>query len=338
MPKAVHLTKSGSAETAEFSVVDAPAKVAGPGQVVVQMKLCPVNPADIFSIMGVYPGFQPSALPAVPGLEGMGVVSSVGEGVTEFKEGQRVVPFLLLDEAKNGRGSWQQEVVVSTDLVVAVPDAVSDASAAQLVVNPFTALLMIRDITKDAAKGSWVIQSAAGSVLGRQVIQLCKHFGFKTINLVRRPEQAAELEAIGADAVLCPATCPDIAGMVRELTGGEMCVGGLDAVGGDMTAVITSAVKNGGTALLYGAMAGLEFKGSIVDCLFRGVVVRGFWVTPYIASNLSSAKPIAAELLDLMARGVVVPHSGETFPAEKISDAVKASVQAARGGKVLINF
>jgi mitochondrial enoyl-[acyl-carrier protein] reductase / trans-2-enoyl-CoA reductase len=167
---------------------------------------------------------------------------------------------------------------------------------------------------------------------------MAKHHGYKTINIVRRPEQAAELEAIGADAVICPATCHDIPAKVKELTGGKMAIGGLDAVGGETTALITGSVANGGLVLIYGAMAGLQFTGSIVDTLFRDVTIKGFWVTPVIGRNIAQAKPVATEILDLMEKGVVVPHSGEKFPAEKISDACKASVAAARGGKVLITF
>lgn len=58
----------------------------------------PVNPADVFSLMGVYPGFAPGSLPAVPGLEGMGVVEAVGEGATKLRVGQRVVPLVICGE------------------------------------------------------------------------------------------------------------------------------------------------------------------------------------------------------------------------------------------------
>lgn len=58
----------------------------------------PVNPADVFSLMGVYPGFTPASLPAVPGLEGMGVVEAVGEGATKLRVGQRVVPLVICGE------------------------------------------------------------------------------------------------------------------------------------------------------------------------------------------------------------------------------------------------
>ena len=82
---------------------------------------------------GVYPGFTPASLPAVPGLDGYGVVEKNGPGASKFPAGARVVaaPWPV----KEGRGTWQQYVAVPEAALVAVAEGVSDADAAQFLVR-----------------------------------------------------------------------------------------------------------------------------------------------------------------------------------------------------------
>lgn len=237
---------------------------------------------------------------------------------------------------KAGRGSWADYVTFKATDVCPVPDGVSDEAAAQFVVNPWTAWAMLKELAPPA--GAYVVQTAAGSVLGRQLIQMAAHLGVKTINIVRRADVAGELKALGADEVLVHGV-DDVAARVRELTGGAGAWGGVDCVGGDWTAAVTGAVRNGGTVLVYGAMSGLTFQGSIVDLTFRDVALRGFWITPFISSKgVAYCHALAAELWPLLSAGVVTPYAGAVFPLERAADAVAASTAAARGGKVLLQM
>jgi NADPH:quinone reductase-like Zn-dependent oxidoreductase len=184
--------------------------------------------------------------------------------------------------------------------------------------------------------GKYIIQSAAGSTLGRQLITVAKKQGLKTINLVRRAEQAEELLALGADVVLCTET-DDIAARVKEVTGGEGAWGAVDAVGGPLVQRITGAVRDGGFVYIYGAMSGLEFVGSIVDVLFRGITIKGFWLNVYLSSISPERKAaVFSEVVGWLADGTLAPFCGERFPLEQVADAVKASQATARGGKVLL--
>lgn len=237
---------------------------------------------------------------------------------------------------KGGNGSWQDQLVIAEDACFPVPDDVDDVAAAQFVVNPFTAWMMLSELAIPA--GEWLIQTAAGSALGKQMIAMAKHKGVRTINLVRRAEQAEELRALGADVVLCTAT-DDVPARVKEVTGGRGAYGGVDCVGGDLTAAVTASLRAGGTLLIYGAMSGLEYKGSIVDVTFRDVRIRGFWVTPWAeAAGLARVHALADELWPLFSSGAVRPVAGQIFPLEKAKEALLASVAAARGDKVLIQF
>ena len=167
----------------KLQVMEAPIPVPGPGEVLVHMRMRPVDPADFFSIMGVYPGFQAKAGPdAVPGLEGMGVIAKLGGGDTKgFKVGARVVP-MNWGKAQTGSGTWTEYLVAKVEDLVDVPDNVSDESASQLLVNPLTAIAMLDLLAAPA--GKFVLQSAGGSALGKQFIQIAKSKGLKTISTV----------------------------------------------------------------------------------------------------------------------------------------------------------
>ena len=108
-----------------LSVVEGPVPVPQDGEILVRVTARPVNPADVFSIMGVYPGFAPKALPATPGLEGAGIIADAN-GNTTLSVGQRGVVF---PSAVTGDGSWQEYVVVKASSFLPVPDSVSDAVA-----------------------------------------------------------------------------------------------------------------------------------------------------------------------------------------------------------------
>ncbi len=158
---------------------------------VLRMIARPINPSDLLTIAGEY-GRLPT-LPAVPGLEGVGTIAALGDG------GWRLDMWVTGSFRLGGGGTWRDTLVVDAARLLPVPDAVSDQSAAQFIVNPVTAWVMLEE-ELGLKPGDWLLQTAAGSTLGRLVIQLAQLRGYKTINLVRRPEQVPELLALGADA------------------------------------------------------------------------------------------------------------------------------------------
>lgn len=95
------------------------------------------------------------------------------------------------------------------------------------------------------------------------VIQVAKHKGIKTINIVRRRDHEKELLELGGDHVLV-STEDDIVAKVDEITGGKKAYAALEPVCGDGTEQIVASVRNEGVCLLYGAMAGMHFKGELV--------------------------------------------------------------------------
>src|SRR5947209_13961214 len=176
-----------------LNVRETPLPEPGPGQVRVRMLASPINPSDLLMVRGEY-GRQPR-LPVTPGFEGVGVVED-GHGLLARRvKGKRVAVL-------NGTsGNWQEHVVVPARQAVPVPDALPDEQAASFFVNPASALVMTRYVLR-VPRGAWLLQTAAGSALGRMVVRLGQRYGFRTLNVVRRREQAEELLRLGGTAAV----------------------------------------------------------------------------------------------------------------------------------------
>jgi NADPH2:quinone reductase len=123
------------------------------------------------------------------------VIDALGEGVDGVAVGQRVITIGVM-------GTWQEYVLADADRVLAVPDGLSLSTAAQLLTNPLTALLLVTS-ELDIQPGEWLLQTAAGSTVGKLVVQLGRHLGFKTINVVRRRSAVDEILELGGTAAIC---------------------------------------------------------------------------------------------------------------------------------------
>ncbi len=254
-----------------------------------------------------------------------------------MKKGQRVVPFIALD-LPNVEGSWQQYVCVKEELVWPVPDSISDEAAAQFVINPWTLYGMLTDLK--VPKGEYVLQTAAGSVLGRQVMQLAKHWGIKTINVVRRGEQKEELKALGADEVICTneeePQEEDVATRVKEITGGKLAYGAIDPVAGTLTKQVVASVRDGGQVFVFGFLGGNDITVGVGD-LFRGVRVTG-WSLYHALTSPERRKVLTNGVSKLMQAKIIVPLMGETYDLADFQLAIKKSTEVAGGGgKVLLS-
>ena len=298
----------------------------GAGQALVRMRARPINPSDLLTVRGLY-GSLPVP-PATPGLEGMGEVAEVGEGVTHLRAGQRVIPLGVA-------GTWQEFVVAPAARLIPVPDSIDDRTAAQFVVNPLTAWIMtVEELALQP--GEWLLQTAAGSTLGRVVLQIARRRGFKTINVVRRRGQAEELKALGADEVICTDD-EDIPERVREVTGAEGLSKAIDAVGGETGAAVMRALGRGGVMLVYGLLSGRPMPIDGGRMIFTSSTVRGFWLGEWMRSAPPERQQaVTGEMLRAMATREIVPPVEAEYPLSEILAAVSHSERPGRSGKVLL--
>jgi mitochondrial enoyl-[acyl-carrier protein] reductase / trans-2-enoyl-CoA reductase len=160
------------------------------GEVLIRILAAPLNPADLNTIEGTY-GVKP-ALPAVPGIEGCGLVEQSNS--PDFSSGDRVI---FLRRA----ATWASHTTVKADALFKVPQEIDPLHAAMLKVNPATAWQLLHSFGFPG-QGGWIVQNAGNSAVGRCVIQLARDLGVRTLSFVRRPELFDELKALGADEVL----------------------------------------------------------------------------------------------------------------------------------------
>src|SRR5262249_24590680 len=131
-----------------------------------------------------------------------------------------------------------------------------------------------------APRGSWVLQTAAGSALGRMIIRLGRHDGFRTINVVRRREQVEELRRLGADEVICSSD-ESIVERVQALTGGAGVPFALDAVGGATGTAAAQSLGAGGRMLVYGTLSEEPIALSPRVLMVGRKCIEGFWLSEW---------------------------------------------------------
>lgn len=308
-------------------LLEAPRPELIPGHVRLRMLFSPVNPADLNYIEGNY-GKKP-VLPAVPGIEGVGRIEEIGEGVTGLQAGQLAIPLGSI-------GCWAEERVLPAAAVFVLPEGIDPRQAAMLRVNPATAWGLLH-ANGAPLPGSWIVQNAASSAAGHCVIQLARHLGLRTINLVRRPESAAACSALGADAVLTDS--PDATAAARELTEFSAPALAINAVGGDSALRLMDLLAPGGTLITYGAMSRQPVKVPNGFLIFKDVRLRGFWLTRWLESTpAAEMHHLYRELAGLVAAGKMEQTIAAEYGLEEIGAALEHAATSARGGKILLRL
>jgi trans-2-enoyl-CoA reductase len=303
-------------------VADPPSPQAG--EVALDVLAFPINPADLLTIEGLYAS-RP-ALPARPGAECVARVHAVGDGVEDMREADLVIP---LD-----RENWVQRKVAKASRLIKVPAGVDPLQLAMLKVNPPTAYLMMTKYVS-LAPGEWLLQDAANSGVGHCLIQLAKAKGLRTVNIVRREGLVDELTRLGADVVLLDG--PDLAQRITAATGGAPIRLAIDAVGGNQIVRFGDALADEALVLNYGRLSGENPQLSGHQCVFKRLVLTGFWLVPWL-QKLSREEVVAlyAGLARRMAEGTLRIAVERTFRLEEIKQAVALANAYRRAGKVLV--
>jgi NADPH:quinone reductase-like Zn-dependent oxidoreductase len=310
-----------------------PVPEPGPNQVRVRMLASPINPSDLLTVRGQYGAT--AQLPATPGYEGVGVVDAVGPGliglVRGLRRGRRVaVPSGL-------GGNWGEYAVLPARQAVPVPHDIPDEQAACFFVNPATVVAMLERVLR-VRRGDWVLQTAAASALGKMVIRLGKHRGFRTINVVRRPEQAGELRQLGADEVIATAS-EHVEERVRQITAGRGVPFALDAVGGSMGLDAVRSLGQRGRLLVYGTLSGEPIAIEPRHLIAGQKRVEGFWLSEWVREQgVWTLLKLFREIFALMRAGVLVTPVLATYPLEEIQAAVREAEKTGRTGKVLLKM
>lgn len=301
----------------------------GPGQMLVRMAASPVNPSDLMTIKGAY-GIG-AAYPFVPGLEGSGTVVAAGSGLLgRAMMGRRVAL------ATGKGGMWAEYALVEAGQAIPLPAGVSFGAGAMSAVNPLTAIALV-SIAGKGGHGA-VVSTGAGGQLGRMIRKRARDKGIKVINVVRRAEQVAALQAEGARHVLNSSDArfdADLADLCRALR----CRLAFDAVGGAMTGRLVEALGPRSEVLVYGALDQAAVTLHPGTMIFREAAVRGFWLSKWLPRKpLPVMLWLAREATLALKDGFAASEVARIVDLERAQEGIAAYAGAMSAGKTLIRL
>jgi len=298
-----------------------------PDEALVQMRAAPINPADLNSIEGKYPGFR--VVPATPGMEGAGVVVEIGAGVQNVRVGDHVI-------LPHSWGTWREAGVVKAEKLVVYPGEIEPVQAAMLKINPITAWRMLHDFVS-LGQGDWFIQNAANSGAGRAAIQIGRELGYRSVNLVRRTELIEELKSEGADVVLLDDD--NVRDAVKAAAGGAPIRLALNAVGGESALRLANALAPEGTMVTYGAMSLQALKIPNGLLIFKNLIFRGMWVNKwYDQATPQQREETFVPLFEMAKRGLLRTKVEKTYSLDDLLVAIEHAARDKRGGKIVLQF
>ena len=286
------------------------------------MLAAPINPADLNTVEGTYG--EKLALPAVPGIEGCGVVEvSASE---RFESGDRV---MFIRRAS----SWGTHTTVPADDLFKLPAGIDPVQAAMLKVNPATAWRLLHDF-EPLNEGDWIVQNAGNSAVSRCVIQLARDLGIRTISFVRRSELFDELLALGADHVFLDDEEGQAA--AKDVLGGAKAALAFNSVGGESALRLMKLLRTKGTHITYGAMGRKAVNVPNGLLIFRDIRVRGLWISSWVQQTpMDEILAVYQDLAGRVAAGKLTQLVDTTFPLEEFQKALTRLEAPDRSGKVL---
>ncbi|UUX51127.1 zinc-dependent alcohol dehydrogenase family protein [Nisaea acidiphila] len=322
--KAAELTRVGPAEEVvvckEVPGPSAPAK----GEATIELIACSINPADILGIEGNYASIPETPSPL--GIEGAGRVTAVGDGVKDLAAGDMVMSL--------HRANWAQSLTLPEAQLVKLPANIDPEQAAMMKVNAATALLMLQKYVK-LKPGDWLMQNAANSGVGTDVIKLARRLDLHTVNVVRRQELIKPLHDMGANVVVLEG--PDLAGRIASATNGAEIKLGLDAVAGNAVQTMAESLAPGGTIVNYGLLSGDPCVIAPHEVVFRDISLTGFWLAKLMRGmSKKKIQELYEELSGYFLDGTLKVAVEARYELDDIQKAMAHAKREGRGGKVLL--
>ena len=309
MVKAVRINEFGGAD--KLSLENIELGEPGAGEICVRHKAIGLNFIDIYMRTGTYP----LPLPHVLGMDGAGEVEAVGEGVNDFKVGDRVA------YVTQPPGAYSEARNIAAERVVKLPEAISFETAAAMMLKGLTAQYLLRR-TYRVKKGDTILMHAAAGGVGLIVCQWAKLLGATVIGTVGTEEKAKIAKAHGCDHTIVY-TRENFLDRVKEITNGEGVEVVYDSIGKDTFMQSLDCLKPLGTMVTYGNATGpvepfapsiLAGKGSL------------FVTRPTLFSYIASRDDLLAmtgELFDVVLSNKVKIEIGQKYPLADIAQAHK---------------
>ena len=307
MTSAIRIHEYGGPDVLKWEKVEVGAP--GPGEVKVRQTAIGLNYIDVYMRTGLYP--QPT-LPFIPGMEGAGVVTAVGEGIRDLKVGRRV--------AYAGQiGAYAEERLIAADRVVKIAAGVSDQIAAAVMLKGMTAQYLLRRTYKVGRDTTLLFHAAAGGV-GLIACQWAASLGATVIGTVGSAGKALIARAHGCAHVINIRE-EDVVAKVKDYTGGKGVDVVYDSIGKDAFPASLDCLKRLGMWVSFGQASGPVPPFNITLLSQKGSL---FATRPALANYIETRKDLVAtanELFDVIAKGTVKIAVNQTYPLAEAAEA-----------------
>jgi NADPH2:quinone reductase len=306
-------------------VEDVPSLVPGKGQVVVSVKAAGVNFPDTLIIQGKYQ-FKPEP-PFSPGGEVAGVVKVVGEGVTGWKPGDRVI-------AAATWGGFAEELLTDADRLIPLVDKMDFVPASAFILTYGTSYHALKDRAQLKPGETLLVLGASGGV-GLAAVQLGKAMGARVIAAASSDAKLQVCRDNGADEVINYAS-EDLRSRIKALTAGKGVDVIYDPVGGPYSEPALRDMAWNGRFLVVGFAAGDIPKIALNLALLKGCSIVGVFWGAFTKNEAARNRANNAELMQLYLEGKVKPHIHATYPLERATEALNEVMNKRVSGKVVL--
>jgi len=329
MSKAAVIHEKGSPDV--FRWQDWPVGDPGEGEVRLRHEAIGVNYVDTYHRRGIPHPWPVPPLPTVLGLEGVGVIERLGEGVDTLKVGDRVI------YATPPLGAYAQERVMPASHLVALPDGIDPVQGAGMMLKGLTAQYLLRRTYKVKGGDAIVIHSAAGG-MGLIMCQWARHLGATVIGTVSTKEKADIAAAHGCDHPVIHGE-GDFAAVAREVTNGEGVPVVYESIGKDTFERSLDCLRPMGILASYGHASGPPPKVDVIELGRRGSL---FVTRPAIMHYMARREDLLASADDLFAvvrSGAVKIAVNHIHPLREVGEAHRAiEERRTTGSTVLMPF
>lgn len=324
MAKTVLVHMLGGPEVMEMVDID-PGK-PGPGELLLRQTAIGVNFADVHYRRGTAPPHSQAKLPMpfAPGLEAVGTVEAIGEGVTGFSIGDRVG----YATASYTWGAYTEARLFPADRCFHVPDGISDVDAAALLYRTITVQGLIRQCHVVKEGDTILLHAAAGGV-GSIISQWAKHLGATVIGTVSAASKVERALSNGCAHVIVH-TEEDFVARTLDLTGGKGVDVCYDGVGIALFHKSLAAIRRYGLMVSFGQASGMMDPIAPVDLQFEGLYLTKFSGGTY-NEDVGEYQARARDVMAAIEAGVFKLGNHLVYP---LSEVKQAHIDLESGGTV----
>ena len=301
--------------------------VPGDGQILVDVAAAGINFPDILNIAGTYQVKAP--LPFVPGNEAAGTVAAVGEGVTRFAVGDKVV-------ITTRGGAFAEKCVADEHLSAPLPDALNMEQGAGFAVTYGTSYHALKQSANLQSGETVLVLGAAGGV-GITAVEIAKSMGARVIAAASSDAKLEFAVSAGADETINYSEVP-LNETVKELTDGKGADVVYDPVGGELAEQAFRATAWHGRYLVIGFACGEIPKFSANIALLKEASIIGVWWGTWAGKNPKLQIQNMVEMAALIADGTLTPRVTESYALDDFKDAFRTITERRALGKVTLRI